>query len=176
MECLVVTVLGENSTGIADKLTHAAAQSKCNIIDCKMFVLGNEFTAHLLVGGNWNAIAKMESNLDLLEKKEELQILKQRTKSIAYPKDILPYIVYVVAKDQQGMLNKLSSFFAEQQINITELICETRPARKSGAMIMSLTMCINIPIEFNIADLRERFIIFCDSYNLDGVMEAEKGI
>lgn len=176
MEHLVVTVLGENQTGIADILTEIVASNNCNIIDCKMVTLGDEFTANFLIAGNWNAIAKIESTLDSLEKSKGLQVSKQRTKVTPYPKDVLPYIVYVVAKDQQAMLHKVSHFFAELQINITELYLETRPARKSGAMIMSLSMFINIPIESNIADLREKFIVFCDSYNLDGVMEAEKGL
>lgn len=176
MEHLIISVLGENQVGIANKLTEVAANSRCNIVDCKMQVLGQEFTANIHLSGTWNAIAKAESLLDVLEKQMKLHTLRQRTKVVNYPKDVLPYIVYVIAKDQVGLMHKVSHFFAEEVIAITELYSEMRPARKSGVQIMSLTMYINVPADENIADLRERFIVFCDNYNLDGIMEAEKGL
>lgn len=176
MEHLIISVLGENQIGIADKITEVAAASRCNIIDCKMLTMEHEFTANIHLSGSWDAIAKAESLLDSLEKKFKVQTLRQRTKTLHYPKDMIPYIIYATAKDQLGILHKVSNFFAEQNIGITELYAETRPARKSGVQIMSLTMYINVPVDENIADLRERFIVFCDGYNLDGIMEAEKGI
>jgi len=176
MEHLIISILGENRIGVANKLTEIAANSHCNIVDCKMMVLGQEFTANMHLSGTWNAIAKAETLFDTVEKQMKLRSLRQRTKVTNYPKDVLPYIVYVIAKDQVGLMNKVSYFFADENIAITELYSEMRPARKSGAQIMSLTMYVNVPIEESIADLRERFILFCDSYNLDGIMEAEKGL
>jgi glycine cleavage system transcriptional repressor len=176
MEHLIISVLGENQVGVADKLTEIAANSCCNIVDCKMMVLGQEFTAILHLSGTWNAIAKAESLLDILEKQMKFHSLRQRTTISNYPKDVLPYIVYVIAKDQMGLMHKVSRFFAEEGIAITELYSEMRPARKFGAQIMSLTMYVNVPADENIADFRERFILFCDHYNIDGIMEAEKGL
>ncbi len=176
MEHMIITVIGQDQLGIADKLTEIAATSHCNIVDCKMFTMGEEFTANMHISGTWNAVAKAESLLDNLEKQLKIQTLRQRTKMIGYPKDMLPYIVYITAKDQVGMLHKISNFFAEESILISEFYSETRPARKSGAQIMSLAMYISVSVEINIADLRERFAIFCDNYNLDGMMEAEKGL
>lgn len=176
MEHLIVTVLGQDQLGIADKLTEIAANSHCNIVDCKMFTMGEEFTANLHLSGTWNSIAKAEALLDHLEKQIKIQSLRQRTKIINYPKDMLPYIIYITAKDQVGMLYKISNFFASEGIAITEFHTEIRPARKSGAQIMSMAMYINVSVDINISDLRERFAIFCDTYNLDGIMEAEKGL
>lgn len=176
MEHLIITVMGQDRLDIANKLTEMAATSRCNIVDCKMFTMGEEFTATMHLSGTWNAIAKAETLLNHLEKKLKVQAMRQRTKIISYPKDVLPYIIYITAKDQLGILHKVSSFFAEENIPITEFHSEARPARKSGTPIMSLAMYINVPIEGNISDLRERFAVFCDSYNLDGIMEAEKGL
>lgn len=176
MEHLIVTVLGQDRLGIADKLTEIAASSHCNIVDCKMFTMGEEFTANMHLSGTWNAVAKAENLLDHLEKQTKIQTLRARSKIVSYPKDMLPYTIYITAKDQVGMSHKISNFFAEENISITEFYSESRPARKSGAQIMSLAMYINVSVEVNISDLRERFAIFCDNYNLDGVMEAEKGL
>lgn len=176
MEHLIISILGENQVGIADKLAEIAANAHCNIVDCKMLVMGQEFTANIHLSGTWNAIAKAEALLDTLEKQMKFHSLRQRTKVPNYPKDVLPYIVYVTAKDQVGLLHKVSHFFSEEVIAISELYSEMRPARKSGVQIMSLTMYVNVPADENIADLRERFILFCDHYNIDGIMEAEKGL
>lgn len=176
MEHLIISILGENEAGIADKLTEVAANSHCNIVDCKMTIFGQEFTANLHLSGTWNAIAKAESMLDALERQMKFHSLKQRTKLVNYPKDVLPYIVYITARDQIGLLHSITHFFAEEEIPITELYSEMRPARKSGIQIISLTMTINVPEHENLADLRERFALFCDSYNIDGVLEAEKGL
>ncbi len=176
MEHLIITVLGENEIGIADKLTEIAASSQCNIIDCRMNVFGNEFTANMHLSGSWSQVAKAETLLDNLARHDKIQCLRHRTEVTPYPKDVLPYIVLITAKDQPGLAHKVSAFFAEECIAISELYAEIRPARKSGVQIMSLTLYLNIPAEENIADLRERFIVFCDCYNLDGIMEAEKGM
>lgn len=176
MEHMIITVIGQDRLGIADKLTEIAANSRCNIVDCKMFTMGEEFTANMHISGTWNAVAKAESLLDHLEKSLKIQTLRQRTKIVPYPKDMLPYIVYITAKDQMGVLHKISNFFAAEGILITEFYSETRAARKSGAQIVSLAMYVNVSVEINIADLRERFAVFCDNYNFDGMMEAEKGI
>lgn len=176
MEHLVITVSGGKRPAIANELTRIAALSKCNVVDCKMATLGQEFTASMLLSGNWNAIVKMESGLEALEHEQGVQITRQRTQSLPYSKDYLPYVIYVVARDQHAMLHHITDFFVEQGMDITELYQESRPARKTGTMIMFVTLYINIPLETSIADLRERFIVFCDSYNLDGVMEGEKGM
>lgn len=168
--------MGQDRLGIADKLTEIAAASHCNIIDCKMFTMGEEFSASMHISGTWNAVAKAETLLDHLEKQLKIHTARQRTKITNYPKDMLPYIIYITTKDQVGILHKISNFFAEENILITEFYSETRPARKTGVFILSLSMAINVSIEENISDLRERFALFCDAYNLDGIMEAEKGL
>jgi len=176
MEYLAINILSENKVGIAEILNNLAANSLCNIVDCKMTTLGEEISSNILISGNWNEIAKLESCLDTLQKDLNISILKQRTKAPAYPDNLLPYNVYITSKDEPKILYEIVNFFKLEHVEITELVAESRPAKKTGTPIMSLIMSINISVSENIADLRERFIVFCDSFNLDGVMEAEKGL
>ena len=41
--------------------------------------------------------------------------------------------------------------------------------------MLVLNMTVNIPVNMHIADLRERFTLFCDDLNLDASMEPMKG-
>jgi glycine cleavage system transcriptional repressor len=174
MEYLALTVLGKNQPGISNELTKLANYCECNIITCHMVILGNEFNANLLLSGSWNTLAKFESQLPALEQKHELQTLWQRTQPAEKQINTLPYTVYVIAMDNPEVIYQLTNFFAEQAITINELRTEIYTARYSDIPMCALSMSISVSDTDNISDLRERFLLFCDGFNFDSIIEPEK--
>lgn len=174
MEYLALTVLGKNQPELPNELTKLVNYCECNIITCHMVTLGNEFTANLLLSGSWNTLAKFESQLPALEQKHELQTLWQRTRLTEKQIKSLPYTVYVIAMDDAEVVYQLTNFFVEQAVIINELRTEIYSARYSGIPMCSFSMSISVPDINNISDLRERFLLFCDRFNFDGIIEPEK--
>jgi len=171
---LVLSALGEDRPGIIDELARCALDSGCMILDSRMAVLGGDFALLLQVGGNWNNIAKLESQIPGLEKRLGLVIAARRTMDRETSDDLLPYGVEVVALDQPGIVHNLARFFSQRQINIQEMITSSYPAPHSGTAMFSVHMTVDIPAKTQISTLREEFMDFCDQMNLDAVIEPVK--
>jgi len=171
---LVISALGEDRPGIVQELSRVILDAGCNIEDSRMTVLGGEFAVILLVSGNWNNIAKLESALGGAERRLGLTIVAKRTEARRPAADLLPYSVDVVALDHPGIVHHLAEFFSSRDINIEELSTATYAAAHTGTPMFSVHMTVNVPASVHIASLREEFMDFCDELNLDAVLEPVK--
>ena len=171
---LVISALGEDRPGIVQELSRVILDAGCNIEDSRMTVLGGEFAVILLVSGNWNNIAKLESALGGAERRLGLTIVSKRTEARRPAADLLPYSVDVVALDHPGIVHHLAEFFSSRDINIEELSTATYAAAHTGTPMFSVHMTVNVPASVHIASLREEFMDFCDELNLDAVLEPVK--
>jgi glycine cleavage system transcriptional repressor len=172
---LVITALGEDRPGIVNELSMTALNSGCNIVDSRMAVLGGEFAIILMLSGNWNDIAKMESNIPALQHKLGLTINTKRTRPRPNAGNLLPYVVEVVSMDHPGIVYNIAEFFSSRNINIEELSTDSHAAAHTGTPMFTLNMTISIPADLHIGQLREQFTEFCDELNLDAVLEPAKG-
>lgn len=168
---LVITVLATDQPGITNEISTIAAANHCNIQDSRMAVFGDEFAMIMMLSGSWNSIAKFENALKQLEKKLDFQTLTKRTEVDNKKTSQMPYSIEVVALDSPGIIKDISTFFANQAINIENLITETYKAPHTAAPMIMLNMTVNISFDVHIAELREQFMIFCDDLNLDATLE-----
>jgi len=173
---LVVSALGADRPGIANDLSTIASEHNCNIVDSRMAVLGGEFAVIMMIAGSWSAIAKFEGAMVGLEQKHNLLTMLKRTEMPKNKSNLMPYEVQVVALDTPGIIKDISTFFSEQSINIENLQTDTYKAPHTAAPMLVINMTVNISVNMHIADLRERFTIFCDDLNLDATMEPMKGL
>ncbi len=172
---LVISALGKDRPGIVDRLSGAILDQGCNVNDARMTVLGGEFAILLMVEGNWNTLAKLEDSLPALQRELDLTMIAKRTEGRVAGKDLLPYAVEVVALDHPGIVHNLASFFSRRNINIEDMITTTYAAAHTGTPMFSVHMSVGIPADLHIASLRDEFMDFCDSLNLDAVLEPIKG-
>ena len=172
---LVVSALGADKPGIANALTTIASEHNCNVVDSRMALLGSEFAVIMMLSGSWSSIAKFENALKVLEQNLELITMVKRTELPLNKSNLMPYGIQVVALDTPGIIKEISNFFSHQDINIENLQTDAYKAPHTAAPMLVLNMTVNIPINMHIADLRERFTLFCDDLNLDASMEPMRG-
>lgn len=171
---LVLSALGEDKPGLINELSRCVLNSGCSILDSRMAVLGGDFALLLQVGGNWNNLAKLETQLPGLQERLGLTISSRRTSVREMRHDLLPYGVDVVAMDQPGIVHHLAKFFSQRQINIQEMLTSSYAAAHSGTPMFSVHLTVEVPASIQIAALREEFMDFCDQLNLDAVIEPIK--
>jgi len=171
---MVISALGKDRPGIVNQLSRAILEAGCNIEDSRMTVLGGEFVVMLLVSGVWNAIAKLETQARVLEKKLELTLVTKTTEPRAVKPAMVPYVVDVVAMDHPGIVSEVAEFFSSRQINIEDLSTWTYAAAHTGTPMFSMNMTISIPAEVSIGRLRDEFTRFCDTLNLDATLEPSR--
>ena len=172
---LVISALGKDQPGIVNQLSKAIYELDCNITDSRMTVLGGEFAILLLVEGPWNLLAKLEDQVPELQDRLGLTITTRRTEERMSQGNLLPYGVDVVAMDHPGIVYSLASFFSDRHINIEDMTTSSYAAAHTGTPMFSVRMSIGIPANIHIAALRDEFMDFCDSMNIDAVLEPIKG-
>ena len=160
---LVISALGKDRPGIVNQLSKAIYELQCNISDSRMTVLGGEFAILLMIDGPWNQLAKLD-----------LTITTKRTEARAAEANLLPYGVDVVSLDHPGIVYSLASFFSDKNINIEDMTTSSYAAAHTGTPMFSVRMNIGIPADLQIAVLRDEFMDFCDSMNIDAVLEPIK--
>lgn len=171
---LVITALGRDKPGIVDKLSEAVTNCDCNIVDSRMTVLGGEFAVILMVSGKWNQLAKLEDGLQSLRDSLELTITSKRTEPGEPATDLMPYTVEVISIDHPGIVYELAHFFSKRNINIQELNTTRYSAAHTGTPMFALHISANIPADTHVATLRDEFLDFCESQNMDATIEPMK--
>jgi glycine cleavage system transcriptional repressor len=172
---LVISALGKDRPGIVNQLSKAIYELDCNVSDSRMTVLGGEFAILLMVEGPWNLLAKLEDQVPELQDRLHLTITTRRTEERAGNANLLPYGVDVVSLDHPGIVYSLASFFSDKNINIEDMTTSSYAAAHTGTPMFSVRMSIGIPADIHIAALRDEFMDFCDSMNIDAVLEPIKG-
>ena len=170
---LILSAIGSDRPGLIRDVAKAIADVGCSIADCRMTVLGSEFMIIVLASGNWNAVAKLETQAASLGKKLDLAITTRRTEERP-PRDMVPYVVDVAALDRANILSEVAEFFASRNINVDEMSSWSYTATNTGAEMISLSLNISVPAEVHIGRLRDDFTDFCDGLNLDATLEPAR--
>ncbi len=171
---LVITALGEDKPGIIDKFSQSVADCGCNVIDSRMTVLGGEFAVLQLVSGKWNELTKLENVLPAVGEPLGLTVICKRTQPIEPSADLMPYTVELISIDHPGIVHELAHFFSSRNINIQELNTTRYAAAHTGTPMFALHITANIPADTHIASLRDEFLDFCETQNMDATIEPMK--
>ncbi len=68
-------------------------------------------------------------------------------------------------------MSGLAGFFASRGVDIGEVATRAYAAAHTGAPMFSVQMIVNVPTRIHVSQLREEFMDFCDSLNLDAILE-----
>jgi glycine cleavage system transcriptional repressor len=128
----------------------------------------------LLVAGNWHAVARLESELSRLAEASGLSLHVRRTEARGLKEDHIPYSMDVIGPDHPGIVAGLAGFFTSRSVEIVEVASRSYAASQTGATMFAVQMMINVPVRLQIAQLREDFMEYCDSQNLDAMLEPVK--
>jgi glycine cleavage system transcriptional repressor len=170
---LISSVARQDLSHLRD-LTGRVVSAECGVEESHVALMGEEIAVLMLVSGNWNAIAKLESALAKLNDKDGVTLSVRRTGPRIHEGDRLPYVVEVVAADSPGIVHHLAGFFSSRNITIDGLVSTCYEATQTGTAMFSAHISVSIPAKVQIAALREEFMDFCDRMNLDAILEPVK--
>ncbi|SDU13201.1 glycine cleavage system protein R [Halopseudomonas salegens] len=168
---LVINAMGSEPTAMAQQLARLCVEQRCLIVSSRMSRHGSCSVLLLQVSGPWDALARLESLLPGIAKREKLSLSIGRSQPIEDRPQTLPYNVFVTAAQRPELLAELSQFFQLLGISIEELNSFTYLAQHTGTAMINLSLTIAIPAETQLSWLREQFLDFCDELNLDAVIE-----
>ncbi len=171
---LAISAIGKDRPGLAHDVVRTISDCGASINESRMVPLGGEFAMQLLVSGNWHAVARIESELARLAESADLALHLRRTEQRSLREDHIPYSIDVIGPDHSGIVAGLAGFLTARQIEIAEVASRSYAASQTGAVMFAVQMMINVPARQPIAGLREDFMEYCDSQNLDAILEPVK--
>lgn len=167
---LAINILGSGQNNFVDLITQSIYNCSGNILNTRMTTLGDEFGVMLIVEGSWGAIAKIEAILPGLENKLGITIIIRRTTPKQRHKKTVPYLVHAITSDREGILNDLTQFFTNHNIKIEDLNANSYLAN-TGTRMVAMNINISITVNTHMPTLREKFMMYCDTINLDAGLE-----
>ena len=171
---LTITVLGYTKSRFIDRILTAANDCQCSIIEMRANRLLACNAAYLLISGEWNQIAKLESLLDALEKKLEIKIHRLRPGSANGNAHYTPYSLETISLEHQNALQSITAFISGQNIIIEEISCSRYQDCYGHAELVTTRFILLIPQSIRILSLRDEFMEFCDQINVDAILEPIK--
>lgn len=158
---VVVTAVGEDRPGIVNELVKLASTCQCNIVDSRMAIFGQEFTLFMLLSGDWNAIARLESQLPVLARDHQLLTIIKRTGQHQAPHFQHRLELEAHTHDRPGVISQMTQFLAEQHVDIAALSTSVSADR------LQLTVRINLPETVALADFETALQSLCQQQALD---------
>jgi glycine cleavage system transcriptional repressor len=172
---LLISAIAPNTVPLLTVIGKRVLDAGCNLLEARVALLGQEASVLLLASGAWDAIAKCENALGKIQRDDQMVLTMRRTNSRELTGSSLPYTVEVIAADRPGILYQLAEFFSRRGITVEALNSSRYRAAQTGAEMFSAQISIGIPASAHISSLREDFLEFCDTLNLDAILEPLKG-
>lgn len=169
---LVVSIITSDRAGLAEYFTELASDHQCNVEDSRMSILGNEFVASMLLKGNSENIEQVSQAYTKLNDSNDYLVQLKETTEEQVDSNSLPYYVHAITVDGLGIIQKVTDFMAQNNINIESLQTESYKAPHTGTPMLEIAVHIYVPTTAQINELKERFASLCDELNLDSSFEA----
>ena len=172
---LVISVLGSNQVNFIAELLPAISDCKCSLLEIRCSQLAQRVTAvYVLVQGNWNQIAKLESVLEVLQRRMEIKIHTMRPEQKEKNREFLPYTLETMSLTTHNIMESVTTFLLDREIEIEEMVGSSYPAPYVHTPVFSCKCVILIPPHLNLFALREEFLDLCDQVNIYAILEPLK--
>ncbi len=160
---LVLTAIGQDKTGLVSELTGLVSECRCNVVDSKMAIFGNEFTMIMLLAGDSASLVQLEMQLPQLAMKLNLLTMMKRTaKHLELSVDNLQ--VTLEGPDRAGTIKTITSFFAQNNVDISSLKSNTSIQNEQEWQIAEIV--ISLPSELSIEKLDLGLSDVCKTLNM----------
>lgn len=154
MTTLVLTVIGDDRSGLVDALSGVVADHGGNWDRSQMARLGGKFAGIVLITVPDLAEAALIADLEPLEHEGLLDI----TVATAHPDQeseaSTELMLEVVGLDRPGIVHDVSHALAAQQVSIEELETETTSAPMAGGTLFRASARLRAPSTTSIDELR----------------------
>ncbi|MCF6204074.1 MAG: transcriptional regulator [Methylococcaceae bacterium] len=164
---LTITALGSSSTCFISKILKAISNCNCQVLSLKYSSLAQVNATYLLVNGNWNQIAKLETTLEGLQKKLEIHFHTLRTDSLQKKSKSIPYSLEIVSLPGKNIVEEIIIFLVDQEICIEEINVKQYQPSITQANLFLVDFILSVPEKIIIPVLRDELHIFSENLNLD---------
>ena len=137
MNRIIITAIGKDRPGLVNKITSIISNNNGNIENSKMIKIDDQFAIiiNFSLSGDTSNI---ESELDLIKKLSFFTKITGKSKSLnKIDKNYL-----IKGADDQGIIDTISNYFKDNEINITEINTFVESAPTTGSPLFNMEISI----------------------------------
>lgn len=164
---LILSAIAPNKPGMANQITNLIHEFGAHILESHMTVMSKEFAVIMEITGPWNALAKLEHQLPSRAHQLNMLTMLKRSEPGNSDIDSTPYRVVVTTVEDRSIINHLTRFFADNEVNIEEMNCRTFLAPHTDSRMSEVKLTITLLPSQNADEIRTNFEQFCQSFKLD---------
>ena len=171
---LTLVALGKKNTHFIAEILAAVSSCNCSVKELRSSQLAETTASYLLIEGDWNHIAKLESILDSIQKQLEISIQTLRPENKPVDREGIPYTLETISLNHDDIIESITRFLLDRDVEIEEINASCYQASYIQSPIFSTKFILLIPPEVRLLALREEFLDFCDHLNIDAIIEPVK--
>ena len=161
MNRIIITAIGVDKPGLVNKITSIINQNNGNIENSKMIKIEDQF-AIIIDFSCLENLDNMKSKLDLIQ---DLKISYKVIKRLDVPsKSSATYLIK--GADDQGIINTISNYFKDNNLNIVEIDTFTEAAPITGSPLFNMRVTIEYNHSTDLNKIRENLYEICSNLNL----------
>ena len=154
MAKLVLTVIGDDQSGLVSALASVVANHGGNWEESQMSQLAGKFAGIVLVTVADAGVDGFLADLEPLEAEGLLDITAVRAESDASPEGVVRYRLDLVGTDRPGIIQEISAALAARNVSIEDLRTETRDAPMAGGQLFEAAATLVAPADADSRDLK----------------------
>lgn len=165
---LVLTLTGQDRTGIVERVTKEVLQFEGNIEASRMARLGGEFAILMLVSITEEKFESLQQSIQQLQD-EGYTITTCKTihnDPVKYA-GWLPYQIDVNGADHEGLIHNITSQLAKYNINVETMDTGLMDAPMSGTPLFTMSAIVLAPPDVTFRTLQADFESLGDKLNVD---------
>lgn len=171
---LAITALSTRSAPYLTDMLSAINNCKCNVVELRTSQLAEISATYLLIEGNWNQVAKLESLLENLQTRLDLQIQLMRPDTTKSSREAMPYCLETMSLYRNDIIQDIITFLMTRNIGVEEISASQYHAHYCDNSVFSTRFIVSVPTNVRLLSFREEFLDFCDNLNLDAILEPIK--
>jgi glycine cleavage system transcriptional repressor len=141
MREFAITAIGQDRPGIVAGFTEVLLTLGCNLADCSMSRLRNEFAMILLVEAPQEVGAdRLNTALEEPARRFDLVVTTRRIEEVPSPEGDIPFVLSVYGTDRPGIVHTVSRALADLDVNITDL-----RSHLAGGDLYAMILDVNLP-------------------------------
>ena len=163
----VLTVVGDDRTGLVDEVTRFVVECGGNLENSRMVNLHGQFAMMMLVSGTQQTIECLEARLPGLAQASRVRAELTPAGADRPAATAIPYRLTTSSMDHPGLVQPVAHLLAERGINIESAGTTLSQAPITGAPLFEMELVLSVPAEVSVAELRGALGRLCDDLNMD---------
>jgi glycine cleavage system regulatory protein len=151
---LVMTIIGEDHTGLVESVARLIAEQGGNWLESRMCRLGGQFAGILRIHIAKDRESTLVQSLQNLGA-HGLKVVVLHDSISLCPRPEKPAFLELVCHDRIGIVLQISSVLARHGINVEELETEGTSAPMSGEMLFKAKAKLSLPDGCNVVQMRQ---------------------